>query len=73
MNPTELEQIQAQLHDQIRRTAIDLPSENTSNLILDGISDISAYCASAPKNYVDTKKKHMEKEQTGMSGTVTNL
>ena len=49
MNPTELEHIQAQLHDQIRRTAIDSPSENSSNLILDGISDINAYCASAPK------------------------
>lgn len=50
MKAVELEQIQAQLHKQIRNVvAGDSSKEDSSPLIFDGVAEINAYCASSPK------------------------
>lgn len=50
MKTTELEQIQAQLHTQIRQVAATNSSnENSSHLIFDGMAEINTYCDSSPK------------------------
>ncbi|MDE6191109.1 MAG: hypothetical protein K2G47_05725 [Muribaculum sp.] len=50
MKAVELEQIQAQLHKQIRNVVASNSSElDSSPLIFDGVAEINAYCASSPK------------------------